>query len=99
QQRKQMSDIETAFDAPWIEPVNGFGDVKFVRADCDYWAAWAEQVKKQRIAVGLAKLKTAPMFDPVRKLDIEQKIEDQKVYLGEVIDLQSTAPGLKKILI
>lgn len=93
------SDIDTAFDAPWIEPVPGFGDVKFARADCDYWAAWAEQIKKQRIAASKVKLATIPMIDPMRRADYELKIEDQKVYLGEVLDLQGTPAGLKKILI
>ena len=94
-----MSEITDAFDAPWIEPVQGFDDVKFARADLDYWGLWCDQVKKKRIADDLAKFRAVPVVDPIRRMEVERKIEDQKVYLGEVIDLQHTSDGLKKILV
>jgi hypothetical protein len=94
-----MSDITTAFDAPWIEPVDGFGDVAFARADCDYWGTWAAQVKQDRVAKDLDRLKRVPILDPMQRLAAESKIENQRVFLGEVIDRQHEADGLKKIIL
>ena len=94
------SDIDTAFDGPWIEPVPGFGDVAFARSDMDYWGSLAEMVKKKKIADDLAKLRTIPVIDPFRKMEMERRIEDQKIFLGEVIDShQQTALGLKTLII
>lgn len=97
-----MSDVDTAFDAPWIEPVDGFGDVSFARADCDYWAWRAAKEKDRRKAADLAKLATLPnlMLDPLARLAHERRIDDQKVFLGEVIDdSRDTAEGLKQLLL
>ena len=60
--------------------------------------AWAEQVKKQRVAADLLKLRQTTILDPIRRMDVERKIEDQKIYLGEVIDLHQTPEGLKKLI-
>lgn len=95
-----MSDnANEAFDAPIVEPVNGIGDVQFARADMDYWSAWAEQIRQDRVAKDLAALATVPMLDPMRRVQERRKIEDQIIQIAEAIDRRMTGPGLKKILL
>lgn len=94
-----MSDVTTAFDAPYTEPVPGFGDVLFAYADCDYWAAWAGEIKTKRISLDKLKFGAIPVLDPYRRAAEERRIEEQLVYVDEPLDRAGTPEGLEKVLV
>ena len=54
------SDIDTAFDGPWIEPVPGFGDVAFARSDMDYWGSLAN--RGSLVSQGLQVFRVQPAY-------------------------------------
>lgn len=91
-------DITQEFDGPVIEPVKGFGDVKFARADMDYWAAWAAALKLKRLQQLRGEIDKMMGLNPLAKAEAMARAQNANVQLFEVLDLQYTPEGIKKLL-
>lgn len=91
------SDITQNFDGFVIEAIKGIGDVKFARADMDYWAKWAEAVKKQRVDDTLLRINQTAL-SPLQKIDAVGRAKREEVDLFAVMDLAYTPKGILRML-
>lgn len=94
-----MSDMTQDFDGLVIEPIKGYGDISFKRADMAYWSGWATALKNKRLLQLKAEIeKNAAGIQPLAKAQALASAQNASVQIFELLDQQYAPDGIAKIL-